>query len=163
MMYYSATPPYVAYRALIKGVSHDQLVPGSLLEHVREGSGSREPGLRGYPKPIPTSTFITSIVNAGVNYIRFINFRMKQHLEDLPRGRLECNAVQIGYPENEYEISMSRRTPFLFLMKVISPYSPNITINQFPILLLMSIILRHNKLKYVCILYTVYCVCFYHN
>jgi hypothetical protein len=130
MMYYSATPPYVAYRALIKGVSHDQLIPGSLLEHVREGSG--EPGLRGCPKPIQTSTFIIGIVNAGVNCIRFINFGMKQHLEDLPRGRLECNAVQIGYPENEYEISMSRRTPFLFLMKVISPYSPNITINQFP-------------------------------
>ena len=51
-MYYSATPPQVAYMALIKntpdfGVSRDQSEPGSLLENVWEGSGSREPGLRG--------------------------------------------------------------------------------------------------------------------
>jgi hypothetical protein len=79
-------------------------------------------------------------------------------LKTSPEAAWNAMLCRWATPKNEYEISMSRRTPFLFLMKVISPYSPNITINQFPILLLMSIILRHNKLKYVCILYTVYCV-----
>ena len=62
--------------------------------------------IQGHPKPIPTTTFII----------------------------LECDATEMGYPENEWDLSVSRRTPFLYLTKAISPYPPNITINQFPIL-----------------------------
>lgn len=93
--------------------------------------------ITGHPKPIPTPTFIAALREAGVHYIRIINFGMKQPLNvlpPLPRDLLLCQATNNGYPENKYDVSVSHHHPFLYLVKPIAPFPPNITVNQFPIL-----------------------------
>jgi hypothetical protein len=62
---------------------------------------------------------------------------MKMKLDtfpDLPRDLLDCNATDNGYPPNEWDISLSRRTDFLYLIKPHPPYPLHITPNPYPIL-----------------------------
>ncbi|CAB4007593.1 Hypothetical predicted protein [Paramuricea clavata] len=95
----------------------------------------------GHTKPIPTPTFIAGLRHAGVGFIRIINFGMKQPLNQLPplpRDLLLCAATNSGYPENEYDISVSHRDPFLYLLKSFAPYPPGVTVHQYPILTPLS-------------------------
>jgi hypothetical protein len=40
--------------------------------------------IQGNPKPIPIKTFLAGLLHAEVDYVRLINFGMKQQIEDLP-------------------------------------------------------------------------------
>ncbi|CAB3985185.1 Hypothetical predicted protein [Paramuricea clavata] len=66
---------------------------------------------------------------------------MKQPLNQLPplpRDLLLCAATNSGYPENEYDISVSHSEPFLYLLKSFAPYPPGVTVHQYPILTPLS-------------------------
>jgi hypothetical protein len=66
-----------------------------------------------------------------------ISFGMKQKLDTFPaitRDLLAQNAVDFGYPPNEWDVSISRQTQSLYLIKPIPPYPHNIAINPYPIL-----------------------------
>lgn len=93
--------------------------------------------ITGHTKPIPTLTFIASLCDAGVHFIRVINFGMKEPIDILPllpQDLLQCNATNNCYPENEYDVSVSHHSPFLFLIKAVAPFPPKVTVNQFLIL-----------------------------
>jgi hypothetical protein len=52
-------------------------------------------------KSVPTTTFMTALIDADVDFVRLINFGMKQKLHTfphLPRELLSCNATDHGYP-----------------------------------------------------------------
>ena len=53
---------------------------------------------------------------------------------NLPRDLLNCNATANGYPPNEWDISISRRTYYLYLIKHHPPYPVWITVNPYPVL-----------------------------
>ena len=106
--------------------------------HVVLPSGEEAKHLiKGNPKPVPVPTFLADLVHAGVEYIRLINFGMKQRIEDLPPfppELLHNNAHENGYPMNEYDVSVTRRFPFIYLMKPVPPIPRDITVDLFPIL-----------------------------
>jgi hypothetical protein len=63
----------------------------------------------GSNKPDPTTTFLLGLLDAGVEYLRLVNFGMKMKLNtfpDLPRDLLDCNATTNGYPPNKWDISI---------------------------------------------------------
>jgi hypothetical protein len=104
--------------------------------------------ITGHTKPIPTLTFIASLGDAGVHLIRVINFGMKEPIDILPllpQDLLQCNATNNCYPENEYDVSVSHHSPFLFLIKAVAPFPPKVTVNQFLILTPLTIN-RHRSL-----------------
>jgi hypothetical protein len=85
--------------------------------------------IKGHPKP--------GLVHVGVEYIRLVNFGMKQRIQDLPPfppELLQNNAVANGHPVNEYDVSATRKFPYLYLMKPVPPIPRDITVDQFPIL-----------------------------
>ena len=93
--------------------------------------------IKGHPKPVPLPTFLAGLVHTGVDYIRLVIFGMKQRVEDLPPfppELLQNNTVQNGYPVNRYDVSVTRRLPYLYLMKPVPPIPRNITVDQFPII-----------------------------
>ncbi|CAB3983269.1 Hypothetical predicted protein, partial [Paramuricea clavata] len=74
----------------------------------------------GHPKPVPSATFIEALLNSAVPYIRITNYGMKQAIRgfpDLPRDLLQCDTADVGYPENEWNVSFSRRTDYLYMAK----------------------------------------------
>ena len=93
--------------------------------------------IKGHPKPVPLPTFLAGLVHAGDDYIRLVNFVMKPRIEDLPPfppELLQNNAVGNSYPVNEYDVSVTRRFPYLYLMKPVPPIPRDITVDQFHIL-----------------------------
>ena len=93
--------------------------------------------IRGSNKPVPTTTFLLALLDAGVEFIRLVNFGMKMKLNtfpDLPRDLLDCQATHNGYPPNEWDISLSHRTDFLYLIKPHAPYPLHVMPNPYPIL-----------------------------
>ena len=86
----------------------------------------------GHPKPVPSATFLEALVNSAVPYIRLTNYGMKQAIRsfpDLPRDLLECDAADEGYPENEWDVSFSRRTQYLYMAKALPPVPQNVTVD----------------------------------
>jgi hypothetical protein len=78
----------------------------------------------GHLKPIPTATFIEALINSAVPYIRITNLGMKQPLAnfpDLPRDLIQSDAADEGYPENEWDLSFSRKNQFLYMGKALPP------------------------------------------
>ena len=78
----------------------------------------------GHLKPIPTATFIETLINSAVPYIRITNFGMKQPLAnfpDLPRDLIQSDAADEGYPENEWDLSFSQKNQFLYMGKALPP------------------------------------------
>jgi hypothetical protein len=68
----------------------------------------------------PTTTFLLGLLKAGVDYL---GMKMKLNtFPNLPRDLLNCNATANGYPPNEWDISISRRTYYLYLIKHHPPY-----------------------------------------
>ena len=63
----------------------------------------------GSNKPIPTLVLIARLINAGVDFIRMISFGMKQKHDTpaIPRDLLAQNAVDHGFPLNEWDVSLS--------------------------------------------------------
>jgi hypothetical protein len=91
----------------------------------------------GANKPVPTMVLIAALINAGVDFVRMISFGMKQKLDTfppIPRDLLDQNALAHGFPPNEWDVSLSRWTQSLYLIKPLPPYPHNITINPYPIL-----------------------------
>jgi hypothetical protein len=93
--------------------------------------------VRGSNKPVPTLVLIARLINAGVDFIRMISFGMKPKRDTfpaIPRDLLSQNAVDHGFPLNEWDVSLSGRTQSLYLIKPLPPYPYDITINPYPIL-----------------------------
>jgi hypothetical protein len=63
-------------------------------------------------KPIPTLVLISGLIDAGVDFIRIISFGMKKldTFPAIPRDLHAQNAVDHGFPPNEWGVSLSRRT-----------------------------------------------------
>jgi hypothetical protein len=101
----------------------------------------------GHRKPIPTATFVEALVNSAVPYICVTNFGMKQAIAsfpDLPRDLVQCDAADEGYPENEWDVSFSRRTQYLYLTKALPPLPQNVTVDLYPVLTTLSFFPHHN-------------------
>jgi hypothetical protein len=106
--------------------------------HVVLPSGNEATHLiRGSEKPVPTMVFLAALIDSGVQFIRIIAFGMKQKLDTfypIPRDLLLNRATDHGFPPNEWDVSISRRTQSLYLIKPSPPYPHDITINPYPIL-----------------------------
>ena len=90
----------------------------------------------GHPKPLPSTTFIEALLNSAVPYIRITNYGMKQAIRsfpDLPRDLLQCDAADEGYPQNEWDVSFSRRTEYLYMAKALPPVPQNVTVYLYSI------------------------------
>ena len=101
----------------------------------------------GHPKPVPSATFLEALVNSEVPYIRLTNYGMKQPIQsfpDLPRELLECDASDEGYPENEWDVSFSRRTQYVYMAKALPPVPHNVTVDLYPLLTTLSFQPFHN-------------------
>ena len=101
----------------------------------------------GHPKPMPSATFIEALLNSAVPYIRITNYGMKQAIRsfpDLPRDLLQCDAADEGYPENEWDVSFSRRTEYLYMAKALPPVPQNVTVDLYPVLTTVSFQPFHN-------------------
>jgi hypothetical protein len=107
---------------------HTVLPSGSQASHL----------IRGSEKPVPTMVFLAALIDSGVEFVRIIAFCMKQKLDTFPPipGDLLLNpsATDHGFPPNEWDVSISRRTQSLYLIKPSPPYPHDITINPYPIL-----------------------------
>jgi hypothetical protein len=80
---------------------------------------------------------LAALIYSGVDFVRIISFGMKQKLDTFPaieRDLLNQNATAHGFPPNEWDVSISRRTQLLYLIKPSPPYPHDITINPYPIL-----------------------------
>ncbi|CAB4003151.1 Hypothetical predicted protein [Paramuricea clavata] len=110
----------------------------SANRHIVLTSGDEATHLiRGSNKPVPATTFLLALIDAGVQFVRLVNFGMKMKLNtfpDLPRDLLDCAAEDNGFPPNEWDISLSRRTDYLYLIKPHAPYPLHVTPNPYPIL-----------------------------
>jgi hypothetical protein len=101
----------------------------------------------GHPKPVPSATFLEALINSAVPYIRLTNYGMKQAIHsfpDLPRDLLECDAADEGYPENEWDVSFSRRTQYLYMAKALPRVPQNVTVDLYPVLTTLSFQPFHN-------------------
>ena len=101
----------------------------------------------GHPKPVPSATFLEALINSAVPYIRLTNYGMKQAIHSfphLPRDLLECDAADEGYPENEWDVSFSRRTQYLYMAKALPPVPQNVTVDLYPVLTTLSFQPFHN-------------------
>ena len=94
--------------------------------------------IRGSEKPVPTMVLLAALIDSGVDFVRIIAFGMKQKLDTfppIPRDLLlNPSATDHGFPPNEWDVSISRRTQSLYLIKPSPPYPHDITINPYPIL-----------------------------
>ena len=80
---------------------------------------------------------LAALIDSGVDFVRIISFGMKQKLNTFPiidRDLLNQNTTDHGFPPNEWDVSISRRTQLLYLIKPLPPYPHDITINPYPIL-----------------------------
>jgi hypothetical protein len=110
------------------------------------GEGARHMVI-GHPKPVPSATFLQALVNSEVPYIRLTNYGMKQPIlsfPDLPRQLLECDASEEGYPENEWDVSFSRRTQYVYMARALPPVPHNVTVDLYPVLTTLSFQPFHN-------------------
>jgi hypothetical protein len=96
--------------------------------------------ITGHTKPVPTATLISALCDAGVHFICVINFRMKQAIdilhyqETFSNVMLSIMATRKTSTTFQYPI-----TPFIYLIKAVPPYPPNVTVNQFAILTPLTI------------------------
>jgi hypothetical protein len=82
--------------------------------------------IRGSEKPVPTMVLLAALIDSGVDFVRIIAFGMKQKLDTfppIPRDLLlNPSATDHGFPPNEWDVSISRRTQSLYLIKPSPPY-----------------------------------------